>query len=156
MLMLAYSAGLRVSEIAVLAIAGIDSARMTILIQRAKGKKDRVVGLSQVLLQELRDCYKQYKLKRYLFEGAAGDAYPVRSMQNIFQKAKEQAGVKNKGGIHTLRHSYATHLLEGGTDLQLIQELLGHHNIKTTLRYTHVSIKSLQNVKSPLDTLNFK
>ncbi len=153
MLMLAYAAGLRVSEIANLQIRDIDSERMTIRINRAKGKKDRLVGLSPLLLQELRTYFRQYKPKEYLFEGSTGGKYAVRSMQNIFQQAKAQAGVQSKGGIHTLRHSYATHLLEAGTDIRYIQELLGHNSLKTTVRYTQVSVKNLQQIQSPLDSL---
>lgn len=154
MLMLAYAAGLRVSEIVHLEIADIDSSRMTIFIKRAKGKKDRLVGLSQVLLDNLRNYFKVYRPVRYLFEGRPGEPYSVRSLQMIFADVKKKAGVQIRGGIHTLRHSYATHLLENGTDIRVIQELLGHNSIKTTVRYTHVSVKNIQQVKSPLDDLN--
>lgn len=153
-LMLAYSAGLRVSEIVHLEIADIDSGRMTIFLKRAKGKKDRVVALSPVLLESLRAYYKIYQPKKYLFEGAAGEMYSIRSVQQVFREAKDRAGIKMKGGIHTLRHSFATHLLETGTDIRFIQELLGHESLKTTVRYTHVSIKSMQHIRSPLDDLN--
>ena len=153
MVMLAYSAGLRVSEIVNLRVADIDSNRMTIFISKAKGKKDRIVTLSQKLLVELRNYYKEYKPKVFLFEGPGHTQYSVRSVQEVFSKAKMNAGVKIKGGIHTLRHSYATHLLEAGTDIRFIQELLGHNSLNTTLRYTHVSMRSLKNIKSPLDDL---
>jgi len=153
MLMLAYSAGVRVSEIVNLKISDIDSKRMTIFISRAKGKKDRIVTLSQKLLTELRKYYKEYKPGEFLFEGQRNKQYAVRSVQEVFSKAKINAGIKSKGGIHTLRHSYATHLLEAGTDIRYIQELLGHNSINTTLRYTHVSIKTIRNIKSPLDDL---
>lgn len=153
MLMLAYSAGLRVSEIVNLKVENIDSKRMTIFIARAKGKKDRITVLSDRLLNELRTYYKEYKPKNYLFEGAGNKPYSIRSVQEVFSKAKREAGVRNKGGIHTLRHSYATHLLESGTDIRFIQELLGHNSINTTLRYTHVSIRTIRNIKSPLDDL---
>jgi site-specific recombinase XerD len=153
-LMLAYAAGMRVSEIVHLEIADIDSGRMTIFIKRAKGKKDRVVALSPVLLENLRIYYKMYQPKKYLFEGAAGEMYSIRSVQEVFREAKERAGIKIKGGIHTLRHSFATHLLESGTDIRFIQELLGHESLKTTVRYTHVSIKNIQHIRSPLDDLN--
>jgi len=153
MLMLAYSAGLRVSEIINIKIADIDSHRMTIFIARAKGKKDRIVPLSPKLLTELRKYYKEYKPKEYLFEGQGNGQYSIRSIQEVFSKAKTNAGVKSKGGIHTLRHSYATHLLESGTDIRFIQELLGHNSINTTLRYTHVSTRTIRNIKSPLDDL---
>jgi integrase/recombinase XerD len=154
MLMLAYSAGLRVSEIVHLEIADIDSSRMTIFIKRAKGKKDRVVGLSQVLLENLRNYFKEYMPVRYLFEGKPGECNSVRSVQLVFADVKKKAGIQMKGGIHTMRHSYATHLLESGTDIRVIQELLGHNSIKTTVRYTHVSIKNIQHVRIPLDDLD--
>jgi len=153
MLMLAYSAGLRVSEIVQLQLSDIDSKRMTITIKLAKGKKDRQVPLSKILLQQLRVYFKIYMPHIYLFEGQDGGKYSIRSAQEVFQQAKKRAGIKGKGGIHSLRHSYATHLLESGTDIRLIQELLGHNSIKTTVRYTHVSIKNLTNIMSPLDKL---
>ena len=153
MLMLAYSAGFRVSEIVQLQLTDIDSKRMIITIKRAKGKKDRQVPLSKILLQQLRLYFKIYTPQRYLFEGQDGSKYSIRSAQEVFNQAKKRAGIKGKGGIHTLRHSYATHLLESGTDIRLIQELLGHNSIKTTVRYTHVSIRNLSNISSPLDKL---
>ena len=153
MLMLAYSSGIRVSEIVNLKISDIDSKRMTIFISRAKGKKDRIVALSQKLLTELRKYYKEYKPREFLFEGQGNKQYAIRSVQEVFSKAKINAGVKSKGGIHTLRHSYATHLLEAGTDIRYIQELLGHNSINTTLKYTNVSIRTIRNIKSPLDDL---
>jgi site-specific recombinase XerD len=154
MLMLAYSAGLRVSEVVALRICDIDSERMSMHITRAKGKKDRVVGLSPRLLDMLRVYYRQYRPKTYLFEGADGGAYSVRSVQQVFRDAKQRAGVQTPGGIHTLRHSYATHLLESGTDIRFIQELLGHNSILTTRRYTHVSLQQASQIRSPLDDLN--
>jgi integrase/recombinase XerD len=153
LLMVAYAGGLRVSEIASLKIADIDSKRMTIFVERAKGKKDRMVPLSPVLLKNLREYFKAYRPRKYLFEGAPGEPYTVRSIQMVFQKAKAQNNILMKGGIHTMRHSYATHLLEGGTDIRFIQELLGHNSLKTTIRYTHVSMKHLQQIRSPLDDL---
>ena len=154
MLMLAYSAGLRVSEVVALRVCDIDSERMSIHITRAKGKKDRVVGLSPRLLEVLRIYYKAYRPGAYLFEGADGGAYSTRSVQQVFRDAKLRAGVKTPGGIHTLRHSYATHLLESGTDIRFIQELLGHNSILTTRRYTHVSLRQAAQIRSPLDDLD--
>lgn len=154
MLMLAYSTGMRLSEITNVKLTDIDSGRMVIRIVQAKGKKDRQVSLSPVLLQQLRLYYTQYKPMVFLFEGSAGEQYSNRSVQQVFKQAKERAGIKNAGGIHTLRHSYATHLLENGTDIRIIQELLGHTRIDTTLRYTHVSKAQLQKIVSPLDRLN--
>jgi site-specific recombinase XerD len=153
MLMLGYGCGLRVSEIVGLTIRNIDKSRMMILVERAKGKKDRMVPLPESLLPLLREYYKQYKPKVYLFEGQDGGQYSIRSVQAVFQDAKAKGKVFKKVGVHGLRHSYATHLLEGGTDVRIIQELLGHNELKTTMRYTHVSKKELSKVTSPLDTL---
>ena len=156
MLFTAYSAGLRISEVANLKIVDIDSKRMQIFIQRAKGKKDRYVNLSPLLPDILRMYISSYKPspKVYLFESEASyDAYPVRTLQRIFQLAKAKAGIQKEVGVHSLRHSFATHLLEKGTDIKYIKELLGHFNIKTTERYLHVSKKALVNIVSPLDDL---
>jgi integrase/recombinase XerD len=154
MLMLAYAAGLRVSEIVALKLVHIDSDRMCINIRRAKGKKDRVVALSPILLDHLRDYFRAYRPKEWLFEGQGGGQYSVRSVQQVFKDAKARAGVKTPGGIHTMRHSFATHLLESGTDIRFIKDLLGHNSLGTTLRYTHVSLKQITLIKSPLDDLN--
>jgi site-specific recombinase XerD len=156
MLFTAYSAGLRVREVVNLKISHIDSARMQILIERSKGKKDRYVNLSPVLLDILRQYILEYKPrpKVYLFESEQTfTAYPVRTAQQIFANAKIKAGIKKDVGIHSLRHSFATHLLEKGTDIRYIKELLGHFNIKTTERYLHVSKKRLVNLTSPFDDL---
>ena len=156
MLFTAYSSGLRVSEIVNLKIADIDSKRMQIFIQRAKGKKDRIVNLSPVLLDILRGYIKKYKPqpKVYLFESEQTlTAYPTRTVQQIFGNAKAKAGIRKEVGIHSLRHSFATHLLDKGTDIKYIKELLGHFNIKTTERYLHVSKKQLVNIISPFDDL---
>lgn len=156
MLFTAYSAGLRVSEVANLKIADIDSQRMQIFIERAKGKKDRYVNLSPVLLDILRNYHKEYepKPKVYLFESEQTlSAYPTRTIQQIFSNAKNRAGIRKEVGIHSLRHSFATHLLDKGTDIKFIKDLLGHFNIKTTERYLHVSKEKLVNIKSPFDDL---
>jgi site-specific recombinase XerD len=156
MLMLAYSAGLRVSEVVSLKTYEIDSKRMTILISRAKGKKDRMVSLSPVLLVMLREYAGEYKpdKKGYLFEGnIKGTAYSTRSLQEVIQAAKTKAGVVKPGSIHALRHSFATHLIDKGTDVTMIQKLLGHNDLKTTLRYLHTSNKDLLKIISPLDDL---
>jgi len=156
MLFTAYSGGLRVSEVAALKIKNIDSDRMQILIENAKGKKDRYVNLSPVLLDILRVYIKKYKHKpkEFLFESEhTGTSYPTRTIQKIFQTAKDAAGIKKQVGVHSLRHSFATHLLENGTDIRYIKDLLGHFNIKTTERYLHVSKKALVNINSPLDDL---
>lgn len=153
MLMAAYSAGLRVSEIIGLKLTDIDSKRMMIHLHGAKGKKDRLVPLSKTLLATLREYFKAYHPKEYLFEGQNGGVYHSRSVQLILKEAKQKAGITKKGSIHSLRHSYATHLMEGGTDIRFIQELLGHNSIQTTMRYTHVSKKDIGRIESPLDKL---
>jgi len=155
MLMTGYSAGLRISEIINLKIKDIDSSRMVITIRQAKGKKDRQVPLSVKLLEQLRIYYKLYNPKVYLFEGADGGQYAIRSLQNVFQAAKKSSGNNKPGGMHSLRHSYATHLMEAGTDIRMIQGLLGHNSIKTTQRYTHVSKQQIGKVQSPLDKLSW-
>lgn len=156
MLFTAYSAGLRVSEVVNLKIADIDTERMQIFIERAKGKKDRYVNLSPILLDILRNYHKEYKPKPkvYLFESEQTfSAYPTRTIQQIFSNAKSKAGIKKEVGIHSLRHSFATHLLDKGTDIKFIKDLLGHFNIKTTERYLHVSKEKLINIVSPFDDL---
>jgi site-specific recombinase XerD len=155
MLMLGYSAGLRVSEIVGLKNRDIDSKRMMIHIRGAKGKKDRMVPLSKKLLVMLREYYVEYRPKDFLLEGHNGGPYSARSAQKVLQVAKARAGIRKTGSIHGLRHSYATHLLESGTDIRLIQELLGHNSIRTTMRYTHVSRKDIGRIESPLDKLDW-
>ena len=156
MLFTAYSAGLRVSEIVNLKIADIDSRRMQIFIEKAKGKKDRYVNLSPILLDILRNYIKTYMPPPhyYLFESeTTGQAYPTRTVQQIFTNAKNRAGIKKEVGIHSLRHSFATHLLDKGTDIKYIKDILGHFSIKTTERYLHVSKQQLVNIISPFDDL---
>ena len=154
MLFTVYSAGLRVSELTKLKLVNIDSNRMQIHIENAKGKKDRYVNLSPVLLDVLREYVKLYRPGTYLFEsGLTCRAYPVRTVQQIFSNAKNLAGIRKQVGIHSLRHSFATHLLDKGTDIRYIKELLGHFNIRTTERYLHVSRQQLVNIISPFDDL---
>lgn len=156
MLFTAYSAGLRVSEITNLKLADIDSIRMQIFVERAKGKKDRYVNLSPILLDILRKYIQVYRPRPqvYLFESEQTlTAYPIRTVQQIFGNAKQKAGIKKDVGIHSLRHSFATHLLDKGTDIKYIKDLLGHFDIKTTERYLHVSRQKLVNIVSPLDDL---
>lgn len=153
MLKLSYGMGLRVSEIVNLKLVDIDSKTMQVFIERGKGKKDRYVNLPHSILEQLRHYYQVYKPVDYLFEGQYGAKYSIRSAQKVFQVAMERANIKHVGGIHLLRHSFATHLLEAGTDIRFIQELLGHSNIKTTLRYTHVGRQNINQIKSPLDRL---
>jgi site-specific recombinase XerD len=156
MLMLCYSTGLRVSEVVGLRIKDIDSKRMVIYIKCAKGKKDRVVPLSQTALKYLREYAKQYKPKDFLFEGQyLGMPYSARSMQIILSDAKKKSNIKRKGSVHALRHSYATHLLDKGVDITYIQKILGHNDLKTTLRYLHVTTRDLNKIESPLEDLGF-
>ena len=156
MLFTIYSAGLRVSELVNLKISDIDSQRMQIFIENAKGKKDRVVNLSPILLDILRGYFKEYRPKPgyFLFESEqTKTAYPTRTVQQLFSMAKKKAGIRKEVGIHSLRHSFATHLLDKGTDIRYIKDLLGHFNIKTTERYLHVSKRKLVNIISPFDDL---
>lgn len=150
---LAYGMGLRVSEIVNLKIEDIDSKKMKVFIARAKGKKDRYVNLPVTILEDLRTYYKNYRPKEFLFEGKYGGKYSVRSAQAIFKNAMTKSGINKTVGIHALRHSYATHLLEYGTDISLIQKLLGHNDIKTTLVYTNIVDRTISKIPSPLDKL---
>lgn len=156
MLSLIYSAGLRRSELINMRINDIDSKRMVIYINQAKGKKDRIAPLSETILQLLRQYFIAYKPKDYLFEGQEGDQYSERSLALVLKRACNLAGIKINVNLHMLRHSYATHLLENGTDLRYIQELLGHNSSKTTEIYTHVSKRAISKIMSPLDKLNIK
>ena len=151
---LAYSGGLRLSELLNLKIKDIDSNRMLIHIKGGKGKKDRTTILSSQSLKILREYYRSYKPRIWLFEGIKeGKQYSAKSVQNILKANLKKAGINKPFTVHTLRHSFATHLLEQGTDLRYIQELLGHNSSKTTEIYTHVSTKNLCNIISPADTL---
>lgn len=152
-LKMCYGMGLRVSEIVNLKITDIDSHRMQVLIEAAKGKKDRYVNLPESVIDQLRKYYTLYKPIKYLFEGQYGGQYTTRSAQSVFKEALKRARINKVIGIHGLRHSYATHLMETGVDTTFIQQLLGHNDIKTTQIYTHVSLKTIKNIKSPLDNL---
>lgn len=153
-LMLTYSAGLTVGEVVRLKIEDIEGKRMLIHVKGSKGRKDRYTILSAKALEMLRQYWKKYKPAKWLFEGAKeGRHLSIRSVDKIFRNACNKTGIKKDVSVHTLRHSFATHLLEGGTDLRYIQELLGHAHSKTTEIYTHVSNKSLGKIMSPLDTL---
>lgn len=154
-LCLAYSAGMRVSELVNLKIRDIDTDRMVITLRGAKGKKDRQVMLSPVILELMRAYYigERVKPKVWLFEGQYGGQYTTRSIEEVIKNSKKKAGVTKKGSIHAFRHSFATHLMEGGTDIMTIKNLLGHNSLKTTSIYTHVSKKHIAKVQSPLDKL---
>ncbi len=154
MLSLIYSCGLRCGELLALKPVHIDSKRNIVLLKNSKGQKDRIVPLSPFILEMLREYYKIYKPKTYLFEGQnIGKPYDARSLQLTLKQALQKTGITKPATLHWLRHSYATHLLESGTDLRYIQELLGHSSSKTTEIYTHVSTKSIQQIKSPFDDL---
>lgn len=154
MIMVAYSAGLRVSEVIHLKVTDILSQRMQILVEKSKGKKDRMVPLAKATLQILRQYFKAYKPTYWLFEGQnKAEAYSTRSAQKVFKEAFQHMGLHHKIGFHSLRHSFATHLLENGTDISYIQKLLGHNDIQTTLIYAQVSNKELKHIESPLDKI---
>lgn len=150
---LLYSSGLRKAELLNLKLTDIDSKRMTLRIEDAKGGKDRITILSEQLLIDLRHYWKEYKPKRFLFEGANNKKYSAESVSQIVHKASKKAGIIKRVTPHMLRHSFATHLLEDGTDLRTIQMLLGHSSIKTTEIYTHIAVKNLIAIKNPLDSL---
>jgi integrase/recombinase XerD len=153
-LMTIYSAGLRISEVVHLKVSDIDSQRMTIRVQQGKGQKDRYTLLSQRTLEVLRAYWKEYRPSGWLFPGKPETEHlSVSSVQRVFEKVLLRAGIKKPASVHTLRHSFATHLLEAGTDLYHIQRLLGHTSPKTTAIYLHLSRKNLGGVTSPLDLL---
>ncbi len=153
-LMTIYSAGLRISEVCNLKIADIDSKNMQIFIREGKGNKDRYSILSKENLKILREYWKIYQPKEYLFSGRyRTDAISPRSIQREFEKSISKTGITKHATVHSLRHSFATHLLDAGTDICYIQRLLGHTRITTTTIYLHLRRMDLLNIKSPLDTL---
>jgi integrase/recombinase XerD len=152
-----YAAGLRVSEAVKLTARDIDSARMVIIIRQAKGRKDRYVMLSEQLLGILRAYWKQAHLQHLLFPGPdRSRPITTRSVQRACRQAVEAAGLDNSITVHTLRHSFATHLLEQGVDIHVIQDLLGHRNIASTTRYARVAINTIRKIQSPLELLNME
>ena len=155
-LMTIYSAGLRISEAINLKVKDIDSQRMQIRVEQAKGKKDRYTLLSPKTLEILRKYFIEYKPKGWLFEGVNGLQYSDRSIQAILKDSVSKTNIKKRVTVHTLRHSFATHLLENGTDLRYIQTLLGHESSRTTEIYTHVTTKGFEQIKSSLDKLNIE
>lgn len=156
LLALLYGSGLRIGETLNLRVNDIDSHRMRIRILAGKGNKDRYSIIGSFILNTLREYYKEYKPTEYLFEGQFGGKYSATSAGRVLANAIQKSGVPRRGGLHSLRHSFATHLLESGTDIRYIQELLGHNSSKTTDIYTHVSNKHLRDIKSPLDDLDNK
>lgn len=154
LLMTTYSAGLRVSETANLKVCDVDSKRMQLRVAQGKGKKDRYALLSPVTLNLLRDYWRQYHPFSWLFPGRLPERpISIRTIQKIFKKAKRKAGIKKPATVHTLRHSFATHLLEAGTDIYRVQKLMGHTTPKTTAIYIHLRRQDLLKVISPLDSL---
>jgi integrase/recombinase XerD len=155
LLMTAYAAGLRVSEVTQLQVADIDSSRMVIGVRQGKGQKDRYVMLSPRLLEILRAYWRAVRPRDILFPGAIpGRPITTGCVRKACHRARHAAGLGKHVTVHTLRHSFATHLLEAGTDLRTIQVLLGHHSFSTTARYVHVATASLSSVKSPFDRLD--
>jgi site-specific recombinase XerD len=153
-LMVVYSSGLRVGEVVRLRVEDVDSGRRMIRVRGGKGRKDRITVLSAVALDILRLYCRLYKPARWLFPGGReGTHLSVRSVQNIVEQARRRAGIKKEFSTHALRHSFATHLLEAGTDLRYIQELLGHKSARTTQIYTHVTRRDLARIVSPLDRM---
>ena len=154
MLTLIYACGLRRSELLNLIPTDIQSNRKILLIRNSKGKKDRIVPISEALITLLRNYYKEYRPMKWLFEGQVrGVQYSAKSLESVLKQALQKAKIGKPVTLHWLRHSYATHLLERGTDLRYIQELLGHSSTKTTEIYTHVSTRSIQEIRSPFDDL---
>lgn len=148
-----YSCGLRLGELLELKISDIKTDQNILLIRQAKGNKDRVVTLSSKLIEILKEYYKIYNPRTYLFEGSEHGKYSQRSVQQIMKSSLKKAGVESPASVHTLRHSYATHLLENGVDIRIIKELLGHNHIKTTEVYMHIADVTKLTVTSPLDFL---
>ncbi|HYI78204.1 MAG TPA: site-specific integrase [Chryseolinea sp.] len=153
-LAVAYSAGLRINEVRCLELTDVDSDRMQIRVRNGKGKKDRFTLLSTKTLDQLREYYKVFRPRKYLFEGyRVGEPIHVRTVGHIFNKALKLSGIKKEVSFHTLRHSFATHLLEQGTNLRMIQQLLGHNSLRTTSVYLHLSRFDPAQVVSPFDSL---
>lgn len=148
-----YGCGLRISECINLKIEDIDSSNMRVWVRNAKGKKDRITLLSPSLLEQLRAYYKIYRPKEWLFEGVNGKQYSVSSIRQVFNRSKKKAGVNIPATVHSLRHSFATHLLDAGTNLRYIQKLLGHNSSRTTEIYTHVTTENLINIESPFEKI---
>ena len=153
-LMTIYSSGLRLNELLSLQIKDIDFDRDLIIVKQGKGRKDRQSVLSQALKAILNQYYGEYRPKEFVFEGQKGGKYSPSSVQSIMKRAVKKAGIKKHATVHTLRHSFATHLLENGTDIRFIQELLGHKRLETTQIYSHISKIAFDRIKRPLDNLN--
>jgi site-specific recombinase XerD len=150
---LLYSAGLRRGELLNLKVSDIDSSRMVINVIQGKGNKDRITILSQSVLEDLREYFKQWNPTLFLFEGTKGGKYSAESVNKIIKNSAKKAKIKKNVTTHMLRHSFATHLLEAGTDLRYIQALLGHSSTKTTEIYTQVAVNNIKSIESPIDSL---
>ena len=146
----AYGAGLRISEVVSLRVGDVDLKKLTVHIKGGKGKKDRITIFSKKLVKELKKRVEDKTGEDWLFESERGGKLSIRTAQVVFSVALKQVGIKRPATFHSLRHSFATHLLENGVDIRYVQELLGHANIRTTQRYTKVTNPSLRNIKSPL------
>jgi integrase/recombinase XerD len=153
LLMTAYATGLRVSELVRLKVSAIDSERMMVRVEQGKGKKDRYTTLSPRLLTELRSYWKEHRSPIYLFPNRKGGPLSIDYAQRIYNLAKQKAGIHKGKGIHTLRHCFATHLLEAGVDLRTIQTLLGHNSMASTERYLQIRQHKITTTANPLDLL---
>ncbi|MDR0494281.1 MAG: tyrosine-type recombinase/integrase [Treponema sp.] len=155
LLMMVYASGLRVSEVVCLKRQDIDTDRKIIMIKSAKGRKDRYSILSDTVIGSLKDYFSSNQISAWVFPGYSPEKHlSIRSAQYIFEHSLDKAGITKSASIHSLRHTFATHLLESGTDIRYIQELLGHSSIRTTERYTHVARRSTLKIQSPLDTVD--
>ena len=154
--LLLYSSGIRRGELLNLKTEDIDFDRKTLFISRGKGNKDRISILSETVIEYLKKYILEYKPREWLFTGQTGGQYSASSIWKIFDRLKNKNNITRKGSVHLLRHSFATNLLESGTDIRYIQALLGHNSLKTTELYTHVTNKDLLKIKSPLDNLRIK
>ena len=152
-LSLIFSAGLRRNELLNLKLRDIDFERRTVFIHKGKGSKDRISILAETTFKYIQDYLDIYHPKNWLFEGQKGGQYSAESIWKIFERIKKQLGITKKGSVHLLRHTFATQLLESGTDIRYIQKLLGHSSLRTTEIYTHIANNDLLKIKSPIDDL---
>jgi site-specific recombinase XerD len=155
LLMLVYASGLRVSEVMCLKPQNIDINRKALLICKSKYRKDRYTILSDIVINKIKKYYSTNRITTWIFPGYNPDKHlSIRSAQYIFEHSLQKAGIKKAASIHSLRHTFATHLLENGTDIRYIQELMGHATLRTTERYAHVARRNALTIQSPLDTIN--
>lgn len=154
-IILIYGTGIRLGESVNMLVRDVDFQRKLIHIRAGKGKKDRIVPLPETLIKQLKIYLDQYKPIEYLFEGLNNQQYSPRSIQQVLKKALIRVNIRKNGSVHSLRHTFATHALEDGIDIRLIQEILGHSSIRTTEIYTHISSASILSIRSPIDKLGF-